>query len=72
MEGSMGRGDLPVQQRKGFERFGIYERQQKPFNIINCYPKENEGNKLRNFPKLTLEDRLLERGNYHTFQQEGF
>lgn len=59
-----------MQKRQGFERFRIYERQQKPFNIISCYPKENESNKLRNFPKLTLEDRLRERGSYHDFKQE--
>jgi hypothetical protein len=27
------------QRRKGFERFQVYERQQKPYNIISCYPK---------------------------------
>ncbi len=51
---------MPIERRKGFERFRIYERQQKPFNIISCYPKDNENdNKLRNYPKLTLEDKLI-------------
>lgn len=59
--------NLPVQRKQGFERFRIYERQQKPFDIINCYPKEYESNKLRNFPKLTLENQLIEKGAYHTF-----
>jgi hypothetical protein len=64
--------DEVVKKRQGFERFRIYEQQQKPFNIISCYPKEQENNKLRNFPKLTLEDKLIERGAYHTFNREKF
>ena len=47
------------QRKQGFERFRVFEHQQKPYNIISCYPKENESNKLRNFPKLTLEDKLI-------------
>lgn len=50
----------------------MYERQQKPYNIISCYPKEEDTNKLRNFPKLTLENRLIERGSYHSFKEEKF
>jgi hypothetical protein len=57
-----------IQRRQGMERFKVYERQQKPFNIINCYPREQENNKLRNFPKLTLEDKLIEQGTYRNFQ----
>lgn len=63
-------GESAIRRRQGFERFGIYERQQKPFNIISCYPKDYESNKLRNFPKLTLENRLIERGSYHDFHAE--
>lgn len=51
----------------GFERFKVYEGQQHQFNIINCYPKEQNSYRLRNFPKLTLEDKLIERGTYHKF-----
>lgn len=40
----------------------IYKRQEKDFNIISYYPKEFKPN-LRQFPKLTLEDKLLERTN---------
>lgn len=64
------RTDNPIQRRNGFQRFRIYERQQKPFNIISCYPKEDESNKLRTFPKLTLEDKLRERGSYHDFKED--
>lgn len=60
----------PVHKRQGFERFGVYERQQKAFDIINYKPRQNEANKLRNYPKLTLEDKLIERGTYHSFNQE--
>ena len=56
--------------RQGFQRFNIYERQQKPFNIISFYPKQNESNNLRNFPKLTLEDKLIEKGTYYAFNSQ--
>ena len=59
-----------LQRKQGFERFRVYERQQKPYNIISCYPKKNEDNHLRNFPKLTLEDGLIEKGSYHDFKNE--
>jgi len=48
-----------IQRRQGFERFKVYEGQQNQFNIINCYPKEQTSYRLRNFPKLTLEDKLI-------------
>jgi hypothetical protein len=41
-----------------FDRFEVYEKQQKAFNIINCQPKELSSS-LRVFPKLTLEDKLI-------------
>ena len=41
-----------------FDRFSIFEKQQKGYNIINCYPKEMSSS-LRNFPKFTLEDKLI-------------
>ena len=37
----------------------VYKKQEKEFNIISFYPKEYKPN-LRQFPKLTLEDRLIE------------
>lgn len=37
----------------------VYKRQEKEFNIINFYPKEYKPN-LRQFPKLTVEDKLNE------------
>lgn len=37
----------------------IYNRQQKEFNIINFYPKEYKPN-LKQFPKFSLEHRLLD------------
>ena len=43
-----------------YEQEEIYKRQNKNFNIISYWPKE-VGPSLRNFPKLTMEDRLLER-----------
>lgn len=39
----------------------VYKRQEKEFNIINFYQKEFKPN-LRQFPKLSLENRLLELG----------
>ncbi len=38
----------------------VYERQQRPFNIITLYSKPNEP--LRKYPKITLEHLILERG----------
>lgn len=40
----------------------IYRKQEKEFNIISFYPKEVKPS-LRQFPKLTMEDRLIERKN---------
>lgn len=37
----------------------VYKRQEKEFNIINFHPKEYKPN-LRQFPKLTVEDKLNE------------
>lgn len=49
------------------DRFKVYERQQKPFDIINCYPN-NGDRQLRLFPKLTLEHKLIENGrNLHYY-----
>ncbi len=43
----------------------VYERQQKPYNIISCYPKENPNSNVhRIYPKLTLESKLIEHGQY--------
>jgi hypothetical protein len=41
-----------------FDRFSIYEKQQKGYNIINCHPSEMQRS-LRAFPKLTLENKLI-------------
>ncbi len=40
----------------------IYKKQEKEFNIISFYPKEVKPS-LRQFPKLTMEDRLIEKNN---------
>jgi hypothetical protein len=72
MNPSYSRPELLTQRREGFERFRIYQRQQQPYNIISCYPKEEGNNILRSFPKLTLENKLLERGSYHNFKDEKF
>jgi hypothetical protein len=40
----------------------IYRKQEKEFNIISFYPKEIKPS-LRQFPKLTMEDRLIEQKN---------
>ena len=50
------------------EQEDVYERQQRNFNIISYYPK-NVRPTLRNFPKLTLEDKLLEHGIGHNNKQ---
>jgi hypothetical protein len=36
----------------------IYKKQEKDFNIISYYPKEYKPN-LRQFPKFTLENKLI-------------
>lgn len=41
----------------------VYKRQEKEFNIISFYPKDVKPN-LRQFPKLTMEDRLIEKAHY--------
>lgn len=41
----------------------VYERQQKPYNIISCYPREVY-NAHRVYPKFTLESKLIETGQY--------
>ena len=40
----------------------IYKKQEKEFNIISFYPKEVKPS-LRQFPKLTMEDRIIEKKN---------
>ena len=42
----------------------IYERQQKPYNIISCYPKDGLSNTHRLHPRLTLESKLISNGQY--------
>jgi hypothetical protein len=32
----------------------IFERQQKPYNIISCYPKDVPTNTHRVYPRITL------------------
>ena len=48
-------GSLP---KSGFERFSIYQHQQKPYDIIANAPRGNESIRLRNWPKYSLEHRL--------------
>jgi len=43
-----------------YEQEEIFKRQDRNFNIISYYPRAVRPN-LREFPKLTMEDRLLER-----------
>lgn len=38
----------------------VYTKQQRPFDIINLYSRNNEP--LRKYPKLTLEHLILEKG----------
>ena len=47
----------------GKDQDRVYEKQEKAFNIINCYPKEYP-TVHRKFPKLTLEHRLIENNLY--------
>ncbi len=46
--------NVPLDQRE------VYRRQEKKFNIISYFPKDYEP-ALKQFPRLTLEDRLIER-----------
>ena len=41
----------------------IYEKQERAYNIISYYPKAYTP-KLKNFPRLTLENQLIERGGF--------
>ena len=43
-----------------YDQNRVYEKQEKEFNIINYYPKKYTP-RLKNFPRLTLEDRLIEK-----------
>lgn len=54
----------------GKDQDRVYERQQIPYNIISCYPREAPS-VHRKFPKLTLENKLIETGHYG-FNPEGF
>ena len=58
--------------KRGFERFKIYEHQQKPYDIIKNSPRGYESIRLRNWPKYSLEHRLREKGTYHSFEKEEF
>jgi hypothetical protein len=44
-------------------QFSVYQKQQKPYNIICNEPQPNPGS-LRKYPKLTLEFKLVENGKY--------
>lgn len=44
--------------RGPLEQTQIYEKQERTFDIINCHPK-NVAPRLKQFPRLTLEDHLL-------------
>lgn len=46
----------------GKDQDRVYENQQKPYNIISFYP--SDGAIHRKYPKLTLENRLIETGQY--------
>lgn len=56
-------GNRLMRPMPGKDQDRIYEHQQKPYNIISCYP--NQAPPLhRQYPKLTLEDKLIETGQY--------
>ena len=55
--------------KAGFERFRVYEQQQQPYNILSFCLKDSKNNRLRNYLKLTLEDKLIERDAYHNFDK---
>ena len=46
----------------GKDQDRVYQNQQKPYNIINCYP--NNPPVHRQFPRLTLENKLIETGQF--------
>ena len=54
----------------GKQQDTVYTRQQKPYNIISCYPQANPA-VHRKYPKLTLEDKLIETGHYG-YNPEGY
>ena len=47
-----------IMKNMSMEQGDIFKKQEKDFNIISFYPKQVKPN-LRNFPRLTLEDKLL-------------
>jgi len=44
-----------------YEQEDVFQRQARRFNIISYWPRQIEPN-LKEFPKLTMEDKLLESG----------
>lgn len=63
-------GNRLMRPMPGRDQDTVYERQQKPYNIISCYPREVPS-VHRKFPKLTLENKLIETG-YYGFNPEGY
>ena len=51
-----------LMRNSSMEQTQVYKRQEKEFNIINFHPKEHKP-ALKQFPKLSLEHRLIENRN---------
>lgn len=49
---------------RGIDQAEVYRRQEKNYNIISYRPKDYEPS-LKQFPRLTLEDRLIEHRSSH-------
>ena len=49
---------------RGMDQAEVYRRQEKNYNIISYRPKDYEPS-LKQFPRLTLEDRLIEHRSSH-------
>jgi hypothetical protein len=58
---------LSLVRNSSMDQREVYRRQEKKFNIISYYPLDYEPG-LKQFPRLTLEDRLIEHRQDSSFQ----
>ena len=55
-------GNRLMRPMPGKDQDQIFQNQQKPYNIISCHPHNPPIH--RQFPRLTLENKLIESGQY--------
>ena len=55
-------GNRLMRPMPGKDQDRVFQNQQKPYNIISCHPHNPPVH--RQFPRLTLENKLIESGQY--------